>query len=66
MPLGIPVGERMEARWEGKGAAGGDGALVEERDDAEQTEYDEEWSPEGALFTLRWRVALSISMRLMA
>lgn len=35
MPLGIPVGDRREERWEGKGAAGGDTTLMEERGDAE-------------------------------
>lgn len=38
MPLGIPVGERMEVRWEGEGAAEGDRTLLEERGDAERLE----------------------------
>lgn len=53
MPLGIPVGERMEEWWEGRGAAVGDRTLMEERVDSEQPEYDEEWNPEGALETYR-------------
>lgn len=35
MPLGIPVGERMEVRWEDEGAPEGDRTLLEERDDVE-------------------------------
>lgn len=49
MPLGIPVGERMEGQWEGKGSAEGDRTLMEERGDAERPELDEEWNPEGTL-----------------
>lgn len=39
MSLGIPVGERIEERWECKWAMGGDRTLVEEQG-------DEEWNPE--------------------
>lgn len=38
MPRGTPVGERMEERWESKGAAGGDRVLTEERGDAGEPE----------------------------
>lgn len=38
MPLGIPVGQRMEVRWEDDGAAERDRTLLEERGDAERLE----------------------------
>lgn len=39
MSLAIPVGEKMEERWECKGVVGGDITLMEEQ-------VEEEWNPE--------------------
>lgn len=49
MPLGTPVGERMQDRCDERGSTGGDRTLSEERGDVELPVYDEKCNSEGVL-----------------